>query len=68
MVMRPDGTKADMFYKDSGGRIILSGAMETADGKIVFIEYSKDDRIEGNLISVSYNRPLHTRINLSRNG
>lgn len=65
VVMRPDGTKADMFYKDSGGRIILSGARETADGKIVFIEYNKDGPIEGNLISVSYNRPLHTRINLS---
>lgn len=65
VVMRPDGTKADMFYKDSGGRTIISGARETADGKIVFIEYDKEGPMEGTLISVSYNRPLHTRLNLT---
>jgi hypothetical protein len=65
VVMRPDGTKADMFYKDAGGSTIKSGARETADGKIVFIESDKEGPMEGTLISVSYNRPLHTRTNLT---
>jgi len=65
VVMRPDGTKADIFYKDSGGSTIISGARETADGKIVFIESDKEGPMEGILISVSYNRPLHSRTNLT---
>ncbi len=62
MVMRPDGTKADMIYKGSGGTSLISGAHETPDGKIVFIESGKGDRINGRLVSIHYNRPLHTRI------
>lgn len=64
MVMRPDGTKADMFYRSEGGNTLISGARETSDGKIVFTESNKESRIEGRLVSISYNRPLHTRIYL----
>jgi hypothetical protein len=64
-VMRPDGTKADMFCKCAEGSSIVNRARETADGKILFIEKGKDPYSEGDLISVSYNRPLHTRINLT---
>jgi len=63
--MRPDGTKADMFYRSDEGNTLISGARETSDGKIVFTESEKEDRIEGRLVSVSYNRPLHTRIILT---
>ncbi len=63
VVMRPDGTKADMFYKGAGA--IITGARETADGKILFIESDNEPSMEGTLVSISYNRPLHTRINLT---
>ena len=65
VVMRPDGTKADMFYQGAGGSILISGAHETSDGKIVFIESEKGIRQTGNLVSISYNRPLHSSINLT---
>lgn len=64
-VMRPDGTKADMFYRGAKGNTLVSGAHETADGKIVFIESDKESLLAGRLVSISYNRPLHTRIDLT---
>jgi len=65
MVMRPDGTKADIFYKVAEGNIIINRARETKDGKILFIESENKNIPGGNLISISYNRPLHTRENLT---
>lgn len=65
MVMRPDGTKTDMFYRDAGDRTIIGGARETEDGKILFIESDKEGSSKGDLVSITYNRPLHTRINLT---
>ena len=65
MVMRPDGTKADMFYKGGTGNILISSAHETSDGKILFIESDKEGSSKGDLVSITYNRPLHTRINLT---
>jgi len=65
MVLRPDGTKADMFYRDAGDRAIITGARETGDGKILLIESDQEGSADGTLISVSYNRPLHTMDNLS---
>jgi len=65
MVMRPDGTKADMFYKVAEGNTLINRARETEDGKILFIESENKDMPGGNLISISYNRPLHTRENLT---
>jgi Hydrazine synthase alpha subunit middle domain len=65
MVMRPDGTKADMFYKSGAGEILTSSARETSDGKILFIEADKRNPAAGRLISINYNRPLHTRIDMT---
>ena len=63
-VMRPDGTKADMFYTGQPKSTLGSRAHETADGRIVFVE-SDNNRNSGRLISISYNRPLHTRTDLT---
>jgi len=63
VVMRPDGTTADLFYRVRRQHLI-SSAHETSDGKIVFTESEKGNRQPGNLVSISYNRPLHSRINL----
>jgi hypothetical protein len=63
MVMRPDGTKADMFYQGTAGCKLTTSACETADGKVVFVE--SDRGLSGNVISIKYNRPLHTRSSLT---
>lgn len=65
MVLRPDGTKADMFCKIDGGKAIISRARETSKGEIVFIEADSNKQLSGSVISINYNRPLHTRVNLT---
>jgi hypothetical protein len=65
VILRPDGTKAELFYEGTDGSTLVSRAWETANGKIVFIESDKKSQNNGNVISISYNRPLHTRENLT---
>jgi hypothetical protein len=38
MVLRPDGTKAELFYTGAGEAELYSRGWETPDGKIVFLE------------------------------
>lgn len=64
-VMRPDGTKADMFYMSNNGRILMNGAVETNDRKILFIESGEGNSGKKDLVSIAYNRPLHSRSNLT---
>ena len=64
-VMRPDGTKADMFFRPDPDKFVLNRPRETDDGKIIFIEGTEKTGSNDNLVSINYNRPLHTRINLS---
>jgi hypothetical protein len=65
MVLRPDGTKADMFYNGNRGNALIGRARETSEGKIVFIEAGINGELFGNVVSINYNRPLHTRVNLT---
>jgi hypothetical protein len=66
MVMRPDGTKADVFYKNISGQSgFLNSACETDDGRIIFVESGKNGLTGGNLVSIEYSRPLFTRKELS---
>ncbi len=65
MVMRPDGTKSELFYQGNIGTSLLSRAYETMDRKIVFIESDKPNQQGGDIISINYNRPLHSRENLT---
>ena len=64
-VLRPDGTKTDMFYKSYKGNLLISKPRETNDGRFVFIESDGENLAGGDLIAISYNRPLHTRFNLT---
>jgi hypothetical protein len=64
-VLRPDGTKAELFYKATEESALSSRGRETNHGKIVFIETPKIGHHEGDVISISYNRPLHSRVNLT---
>lgn len=65
MILRPDGTKAELFYEGSPGSELFSREWETSTGKIIFIESAKEKVRGGNVISINYNRPLHSRINLT---
>lgn len=64
-ILRPDGTKAEMFYKGSEGSTFSGRGWETVNGKIVFVEQDKSSQKKGNIISINYNRPLHSRVNLT---
>jgi hypothetical protein len=64
-VMRPDGTKADLFYKSNKESLIMSPGIETGTGNIVFIESDKSGGGNGKLITIRYNRPLHSKTILS---
>jgi hypothetical protein len=65
MILRPDGTKEDMFYKGIDGSKIYSRGWETNQGRIVFIESDRESLEGGNIVSISYNRPSHSGINLT---
>ena len=42
MVLRPDGTKAELFCQNNDGMEFFSRGRETFDGKIIFIESDKN--------------------------
>ena len=65
MVLRPDGTKAELFCLPDGGGTVCSRSRETADGRVLFIESPSGNASDGKLASVNYNRPLHTHDFLS---
>jgi hypothetical protein len=65
MVLRPDGTKAQMFYKSSEGKILFSRPRETNDGEIVFVESESRNKEGSSVVSVRYNSPLHSMNDLS---
>lgn len=65
MVSRPDGTKQELFYKGPENSSLHSCGWETREGKIIFIESADGNRNDGDIISINYNRPLHSRVNLT---
>lgn len=65
MVMRPDGTKAELFYHGPAGSSLISGVSETTNGKVVFVESAEAGDNKTNITCISYNRPLHSRVNLT---
>jgi len=65
MVMRPDGTKGEIFYRGSSGSFPVSRAMESDLGYVYFIEENGSQKKPGTLIRIHQNRPLHTRVDLS---
>lgn len=65
MILRPDGTKSELFYKGMEGNEPVSRGLETDNGEIVFIESDGRNITAGNITSIKYNRPLHSRVNLT---
>lgn len=59
MIMRPDGTKSELYTPGSKGLLPASRGLESPDGHIYFIS------TDGQLSRVLHKRPLHTFENLS---
>jgi hypothetical protein len=64
-IMRPDGTKSQLFYNGFASTILSVRGWETINRKIVFIESEVGKNDKSDIISISYNRPLHSRENLT---
>jgi hypothetical protein len=60
MIMRPDGTKSELYTAGCCGTVPVSGGLDSPDGYIYFISS------DGLLSRVLHNRPLHTFENLSK--
>ncbi len=65
LVMRPDGTKSELFYNSPESSNIESRGWETLNNDIVFIESHKGGNKKSDIISVNYNEPFHSRENLT---
>lgn len=64
MTMRPDGTKCDLFYKGDKGSSLIGRGRDNQDGIIFFTETDSTGR-KADVVSISYNRPLESRVNLT---
>ena len=62
-VMRPDGTKQELFFKGDSTTALHSPAWEMGNGKIVFA--ASNGESQKNILSIDYNRPLHSMTNLT---
>ena len=65
MVMRPDGTKCELFFEDNDQKSLFSGGLETADGQVVFLQSDSSLNGRRNIVAVRYNRPLHSLVSLT---
>ncbi len=63
LAMRPNGTKIELFYEGSPGSIPAYHTFETEDGLIWFTEQQTGTLKKKDIISLRYNRPLHSKIN-----
>ena len=62
LAMRPNGTKAELFYKGVDSSILNNQAYETTDGFVYFIEWKQGKHEKGDIVSVHQNRPLFSKV------
>ncbi len=62
LAMRPNGTKAELFYADSLA-ILYGNSIAELDKLIYFSEQNSKSNYKVDIVSISYNRPLHSKIN-----
>jgi len=67
LAMRPNGTKAELFYQGSKGTVPGFQVHETKEGKIYFMEQDPGENRKQDIISIKYSRPLHTKNNCTAN-
>lgn len=65
MVLRPDGSKQEIFYKSLNTSNLISLGSETPKGEILFIEQNTSTK-ECGVVSINYRNPSNTRIELSK--
>ena len=70
MVMRPDGTKIELFYEPSNDMAIVpdAGVFETTDGRIAFQETTLDKKAGAEWFSVNYDNPMGSRASFDAKG
>lgn len=64
MVLRPDGTKIELFYESHNDNKTIEaekGVFETEEGKIVFSETDVTKETGTEWVSVDYNHPFNSR-------
>ena len=66
LAMRPNGTKAELFYKGAENSILNNQAYETMNGYVYFIQWEQGKHNKGEIIFVNQNRPLFSRVNLTQ--
>lgn len=60
IVMRQDGTKAELFHQGEGSLVPVPVFSESTEGEVIFIEASRPGGLGGSLARVHQNRPLYT--------
>ncbi len=63
LVLRPDGTKGELFYKPNPESDLRSRGWETEDGYFVYVESQGNG--PGRIMSINTSRPLYSQIDLS---
>ncbi len=67
LVMRPDGTKAALYYKGGEGSWLNGRIRETNQGNLVFVESRNPSMDHGSLVMLKSSRPLSSRQEISGN-
>jgi hypothetical protein len=63
LAMRPNGTKAELFYMGTENSVLSNQAYETLEGDVYFIQREEGKDQKADLVSVHQNRPLYTKMN-----
>ena len=63
LAMRPNGTKAELFYQGTENSILSGQAYETPEGYVYFIQRENGKDHKADLVSVHQNRPLNSKVN-----
>ena len=63
LAMRPNGTKAELFYMGTENSVLGLNANETLDGMVYFIQMDYGEDQKADLVSVHQNRPLYSKMN-----
>ena len=66
LAIRPNGTKAEIFYKGIKGSIAGVRVRETGKGLIYFTEQDTGKLKKRDIVSIHQNRPLHTKVNYTK--
>jgi hypothetical protein len=65
MVMRPDGTKNQLFYQGTTGSSVSGRVWETGTGKLVFTGMETTHEKGGMITEIAYNNPMQSPACLS---